>query len=264
LTDAVNDPGAHARSVNEQAHPRPLSIASLIALHLAPGALAVALFVLIAGPVGDAGYPPLLAFLLSVAFVLLPAELAIIALAARREAAGGGLFSPIRFRQPLSGRDWLVVLPVTLVVSIVAFGALSFLEPGIRDGLFGWLPGWFRELVDTDAIGEYSAFAWGVTLVAYVALNVFIGPVVEELYFRGYLLPRMTSMGRWAPLVNTTLFSLYHFWTPWAFISRIGGVAPFAYAVWWKRNIFLGMAVHVLLNAVGTLTLVALVLGELP
>jgi hypothetical protein len=36
-------------------------------------------------------------------------------------------------------------------------------------------------------------------------LNGVIGPVVEELYFRGFLLPRMEGLGRWAPLVNVTL-----------------------------------------------------------
>lgn len=259
----VTPKSAHARSVNEQADPQPLSIASIVALHLAPGALAVALFALIAGPIQEAGYPPLFAFLIAVAVALLPAELAVMAVAARRERPGGGLLAAIRYLQPMSRRDWLMLLPAVLVVSVVAFGALSLFEPGIRDGLFGWLPSWFRELVDTDAIDEYSPSAWGVTLVAYVALNVFIGPAVEELYFRGHLLPRMTSMGRWAPLVNTILFSLYHFWTPWAFLSRVGGVAPFAYAVWWKRNIFIGMTVHILLNAIGTLSLVALILSEL-
>ena len=33
-------------------------------------------------------------------------------------------------------------------------------------------------------------------------LNGFFGPFVEELYFRGYLLPRIPSSKRWAPLIN--------------------------------------------------------------
>lgn len=96
-----------------------------------------------------------------------------------------------------------------------------------------------------------------------MVLNVFAGPMVEELYFRGYLLPRMTRYGRWAPLLNVTLFSLYHFWSPWSFLSRIAGVTPFAYAVWWKRNVYLGMAVHIALNAIGTATIIALVSSRL-
>jgi hypothetical protein len=56
------------------------------------------------------------------------------------------------------------------------------------------------------------------------------------------------------------LFSLYHFWSPWQFLSRVAGVAPFVYGVWWKRNVYLGMAVHMSLNALGTATITVLVL----
>jgi membrane protease YdiL (CAAX protease family) len=45
--------------------------------------------------------------------------------------------------------------------------------------------------------------------------------VVEEMYFRGYLLPRISRLGAWAPLVNTVLFSLYHLFTPWLNVGRI-------------------------------------------
>ena len=102
-----------------------------------------------------------------------------------------------------------------------------------------------------------------MTLVAYFALNGVLDPVTEELYFRGYLLPRMSQLGRWAPLLNVVLFSLYHFWSPWQFFSRIAGVTPVAYAVWWKENVYLGVVVHVLLNTIGVITVMALVVGQL-
>ena len=80
--------------------------------------------------------------------------------------------------------------------------------------------------IDPDRVGDYSREAWLVTLAAYLVLNGFVGPIVEELYFRGYLLPRMEWMGRWAPLVNVSLFSLYHFWSPWQIVGRILGLRP--------------------------------------
>jgi uncharacterized protein len=48
----------------------------------------------------------------------------------------------------------------------------------------------------------------------------------EELYFRGYLLPRLYRFGIWAPLINISLFSLYHYWTPWGVLSRIVMLLP--------------------------------------
>ena len=78
----------------------------------------------------------------------------------------------------------------------------------------------------------------------------FAGPIVEELYFRGYLLPRLTRFGRWAPLLHAVLFSVYHFWTPWQNPSRILLIGPMAYVVWWKRNLYLAMLAHGALNTI--------------
>ncbi len=122
---------------------------------------------------------------------------------------------------------------------------------------------WFVELVPVDNVAAYSSGAWVVNLIVYAVMNVFVGPFVEELYFRGYLLPRMSQMGRRAPLVNSVLFSLYHFWSPWSLLTRVVGVTPLAYAVWWKRNIYLGMAVHMLLNGLSTTFLIVTVAGKL-
>lgn len=102
-----------------------------------------------------------------------------------------------------------------------------------------------------------------MTLAAYLAINGLLGPVVEELYFRGYLLPRMERMGRWAPLVNVTLFSLYHFWSPWQVMARIVGLGPTVYAVRWKRNVYLGIVVHCALNTLSVLIVIGLVVGRI-
>ncbi len=68
-------------------------------------------------------------------------------------------------------------------------------------------------------------------------------------------------MGGWAPFVNAVLFSLYHFFTPWQNPGRILGLLPMVYAVWWKRNVYIGIAVHCLGNLVAMLALLPLVVG---
>jgi hypothetical protein len=160
-------------------------------------------------------------------------------------------------------RDWLWLVPVLILLAFLGFGLHMVIEPQLIARLFGWLPEWFVSPILVDRIGDYSATAWLVTLGAYFAINGLLGPIVEELYFRGYLLPRTERLGRWAPLVNVSLFSLYHFWSPWQFFARILGFAPTVYAVRWKRNIYLGMVVHCSLNTLGVLLVAALVLGRL-
>lgn len=83
---------------------------------------------------------------------------------------------------------------------------------------------------------------------------------LEELYFRGYLLPRISRYGRWAPVVNTALFSLYHLWTPWQNVARIVGFLPIAWSAWHFRSIQASILAHVTINVLFLLGLLALVL----
>ena len=77
-----------------------------------------------------------------------------------------------------------------------------------------------------------------------------IAPIVEELYFRGYLLPRMPHLKGWSPLLHSALFALYHTWTPWMVFTRTIGVLPLIYIVQFKRNIYLGIIAHCLMNVI--------------
>ena len=106
---------------------------------------------------------------------------------------------------------------------------------------------------------DFTRYSTAVLLITWTSgsRDGIAGPVVEEMYFRGYLLPRISRLGAWAPLVNTVLFSLYHFFTPWLNVGRIIGLLPMVYAAWWKKSIYVSMAVHVLGNAIPMLFVLA-------
>jgi membrane protease YdiL (CAAX protease family) len=238
-----------------------LRLPTLLALFLVPGALMTVVYVVIAPFIETAGFPPIAAVLVAILLVLLPVEMGVIVRASRGRP--GGIRSVIPYRRPLPFRDWLWLVPVLIIAEFIGFGLSMAIEPKIIDSLFGWLPDWFVRPIDPDRVGDYSRGAWLVTLGAYLVLNGFVGPIVEELYFRGYLLPRMEWMGRWAPLVNVSLFSLYHFWSPWQVLGRILAVGPTVYAVRWKENVYLGMIVHCTGNTLGIILVGSLVLGRI-
>lgn len=236
---------------------RQLPMVPLLVLHLVPGALMTAAFVALAPFAETAGLPPIAALLMAIAAVLLPFEFAVVLWAGR---GSGSILAAVPYREPIRTRRWLWLVPSLIVVAFLGFGLHQAIEPALIDGLFGWLPDWFRHPIATEQVGAYPPSAWIVTLVSYIALNGIAGPVVEELYFRGYLLPRMERFGRWAPLVNVSLFSLYHFWSPWQLLARIVAIAPMAYAVRWTRNVYVGMVVHGTLNLLGILLVTMVVL----
>jgi len=255
ITAPVSEPLGGTRAVSQ------LSVPVLIGLHLVPGVLVTAGFVAFAPLIEKLGFPPIAALLAAIALVLVPVELGILARAAVREGVGfGGL---IPFRRPIAARRWAWLVPTLILVAFVGFGAHQAIEPALIERFFGWLPTWFVTPIQIDLVRGYSATAWTVTLVAYFALNGFIGPVVEELYFRGFLLPRMVRFGRWAALINVSLFSLYHLWSPWQLVARIIGLGPTVYAVERTRNVYLGMVVHCTLNTIGMTLVAFMVLGRL-
>jgi membrane protease YdiL (CAAX protease family) len=236
-----------------------LSLAKLLALFLVPGALMTLAFVAIAPFVENAGFPPIVALLAAIMGVLLPIELGVVLWAGR---GADSRLAAIPYRSPMPLRTWLWLVPVLIVAAFAGFGIHQVIEPQLIQSLFGWLPQWFVTPIQVDHVEDYSSAAWVVTFAAFFAINGFVGPIVEELYFRGYLLPRMEWMGRWAALVNVSLFSLYHFWSPWQIVARILGFGPTVYAVRWKQNVYLGMAVHCSLNSFAVLLVAGLVFGR--
>jgi len=127
------------------------------------------------------------------------------------------------------------------------------IQPFFIRTFFSWWPEKYNFqllLQNPSTLSSYKGI--NLLLFAYILLSCIFGPFVEELYFRGYLLPRMeTYSGKWAPLLNTVLFSVYHFFSPWENLIRIVASYPLIYLVWKKRNIRFGMLVHILVNTIG-------------
>jgi membrane protease YdiL (CAAX protease family) len=168
----------------------------------------------------------------------------------------------VLYREPIAWWQY-----VALGVPMFAWGLFIFaivsppIETFIIDRWFAWLPDWFFLFGLMDNLAEYTQTALLITWGANILFNGIGAPIIEEFYFRGYLLPRISRLGWWAPLVNVVLFSLYHFFTPWQNPARILALPAWVYAVQWKKNIYLGMAVHLAANILGALAVLPVILG---
>ena len=225
------------------------SLGRSVALHIVPGVITTAVYVLLAGPMMARGFPALLAVLLATLFVLIPLELGYLLYQAKRTNGTFSLQGVVVNRDPLPPGQYVVWPLLLFVWGFVSSALASPVDRIIGQRLFSWLPSWFF-LSSAEQFAVYSHSALMTTFVVGVVVVGFAGPIVEELYFRGYLLPRLARFGRGAPLLHAVLFSLYHFWTPWQNVSRILLSASMAYVVWWKRNLYLAMLAHVTLNTI--------------
>lgn len=250
-------PGREAERVHSEQHPLWWSAV----LHLLPGALLTA-FIVTAGNLSRA--EPLLALLLGIVVVIAPLELGYLALYAKRVT---GSWSPLgavsyRHRPPWRRLALLAVGLATWMIVLVAV-AIAVLDQWLAETVFAWLP---EALLAMAAVSDDGEAMSGGTLVAYLALfllaNGVVGPVTEELYFRGHLLPRIDRFGRGAPMLNTVLFTLYHFHTPWRYPVILLGYLPIAWTAWRQRSVWVGLAAHVVINNVFVLMMLAAYLGS--
>jgi membrane protease YdiL (CAAX protease family) len=67
-------------------------------------------------------------------------------------------------------------------------------------------------------------------------VNGVLGPLIEETYFRGYLLPRLSRLEKKGVFLNVILFAIYHFWTPWRVIKLTLLTLVLGLIVWWKKK----------------------------
>ena len=223
-----------------------VSLANTLAWHLIPGAAGTVVFFALAAPLRSVGIPPIGAFLVAGLFVVLPIELGYLLYQGRRLTGRPTLEGAVHYRQPVPRRTYWTLIPALVVWALV----IALAVPSLKGSLFAWVPSWADDLFGVKARGRYSQ----TTLLALWALALPVAgiavPLVEELYFRGHLLPRLERLGIWASVVNAVLFALYHLWSPWTFIGRVLGVLPFTYAVWRRRSIYIGIAVHLAVDLI--------------
>lgn len=239
------------------------SLPLTIALHLLPGVPIVAAYLGIASPVVDMlGLPPYLGWVIAMCLGLAPVQLGLLFFLGHRKTGRFSLREVVLYRDRPTKRGRLIGLILALIVGVfVASILLAPIDTAVYKTLFFWIP--------FENTGGGGGFVSGyprqtviVTLAVCVVLTGVLLPIVEELYFRGFLLPRISHLGRWAPVLNATLFSLYHFWTPWQLVSRIGYFLPTVWATWRKKDLRISIWVHCCANSVLQLAvLTAIILG---
>jgi uncharacterized protein len=149
---------------------------------------------------------------------------------------------------------------VGLALWMIALVTVSMLviDEWLATSVFAWLP---QAILTMATVAEGEAALSTGALVAFLSLffvtNGLVGPVTEELYFRGHLLPRIERFGRGAPVLNTALFTIYHFHTPWRYPVVFLGYLPIAWASWRKRSLWIGLAAHLVVNNVFVLMVLA-------
>ena len=226
----------------------------LIALHLVPGVIFAVFFFVLSWILIRRGLTGYLALLIAIPACLVPMEVGVMLLWSVRSTGTRSLSGAIRYRCPGTVLDY-VVWPLLLffcwgILSI----AVSPISQYVGTHLSTWLPAWATQEALINGVTSSPPAQRPVTLLLAVLLSGFVAPVVEELYFRGFLLPRMERWGWAAPVVNSFLFAVYHFYFPENVPGIFVAFLPISYVVWVKKNWRIGVIVHSMFNLWGVFT----------
>ncbi|WP_373497015.1 CPBP family intramembrane glutamic endopeptidase [Aquiflexum sp.] len=224
--------------------------------HLYPGILITIGFILITPIMVRNGFPPQLSMLVCIVMVAVPVFIFHL-IQAKKGENRAKIIQLNGYREKLpTGRLMLYTLGL-LVFAFLMWGLFQPIDHFLTEHVFFWLPDWYT----VQDFEGYSKDIIKVTLIANLILKGILAPLIEEFYFRGYLLPRMEVWGKWAFVVNAVLFSLYHLWQPYIYLTLIAALLPMTYLVWKTKDLRLAVLTHCLLNIVGALLSFSLILS---
>jgi membrane protease YdiL (CAAX protease family) len=223
------------------------SLLKSLGLHVLPGLLTTVAFLLFKLLLDPSGFLPLLAFLVAVLLVDLPVLLGVMLVEGKKRNRRCSLEGVVLYREMVSWKTFVLVFVGAFVVVYILMMIMMPLSGLLAGSVFSWLPDWMF----LDEQTQYQAYPKNVLLAVFILQLLVTGvalPWMEELYFRGYLLPRLSRHGTWAPLLGGLFFGLYHVWQLFDFPTVFLLGAALGYVVWWKRDIRISISLHVFAN----------------
>ncbi len=176
-----------------------------------------------------------------------------------------------RFRlMPMTGKDCLWAIG-GLVVTFLSIGALAGTAQTLINAFPSmappdFFPPWLKPGVNFDTalfanyIGAPVKGNWGVAVLFIVML--FFNIAGEELWWRGYVLPRQERVhGRWTWLLHGFLWLLWHAaFYPWQLLTLLPICLALPYIAQRRQNTWVALVIH-LQNAVVLILVLAMVFG---
>lgn len=231
------------------------NIGKLIILHLLPGIVISTGYVFLLKVEVLAEYPKVVVLGLAIVLFLLPTELGILFCIAKKEKGTFNIFEVLGLKSNMKIKEYILYAFSIFAMTGIIITVLKPISDYILKNVFSWIPSWYNLTQDM------SGFSKNVIIITIIVEFFFVsllGPIIEELYFRGYLLARMKWMGKYGVLFNVILFSIYHFWSPWLIIARVVAMLPLYYCVYKKDSLKLGITVHCLCNLTDVVALIML------
>jgi membrane protease YdiL (CAAX protease family) len=256
MTTEISTSILHEKISYSTTEPEQHSLARSIALHLLPGILIGVAFFLMAPLAQRSRLPPVWAHGVADLVVLVPFVFGLLYYEGYKRNGRASLEGVVLYRESIPAWQYPIFVPLLL-----AAGALIPLLAPVSHAIFQELFSWWPEIYNLSPdLTVYPRSTLVATIIFQSVTIALIVPITEEIYFRGYLLPRLSRFGPWAAPIHAILFALFHVWTPWLVVARAVALVPFTLIIRRKRNIYIAISMHIIINALDLAAAVMLVL----
>jgi membrane protease YdiL (CAAX protease family) len=164
----------------------------------------------------------------------------------------GGLRDRIRLRWPKGWKAWVLaaivfILGMSLSMAMGPVNRALAAVPGFVPP--DWWPAASNPTVKVDsaadAFPDVNLEGNYLFVLLYFVIGLVFNIFGEEIYYRGYLLPRMRGVfGKWDWVANGVLFTLKHLYQRWLFPGILVGGLAFAFAAGPLGSLPLAMVYH--------------------
>lgn len=169
----------------------------------------------------------------------------------------------------VSGKQWIFYLALALLL-IVFTSIIQPILPKVWQALGivppEYYPFFLRGLdpvtTSSDQLSPGLPLLGAYWLLPIMAIVLALNILAEDFYFRAWLMPKMSWMGRPTWIVNGLLFAFYHTFQLWLLPILLMASLTFAFVVWHSKSILPSLILHFVLNFLfSILGMVALIAG---
>jgi hypothetical protein len=202
------------------------------------------------------GSPVLIAWP-SIASVMLLIFVVIAILLLNREAKTLGISLWARMcMKKLSLKEWglyIVVIFVGMFASLAAQGLVPPFMQVFHLSIPDYMPFFLNPAINA-ATTDVSILSPGLPLrgsyglLLLMGITLLLNILTEELYFRAWMLPKLSRYGTWGWVMNGIFFALYHTFQFWLFPTLLVASLFFAFIFYKSRSIWPSFAAHLIGN----------------
>lgn len=153
-------------------------------------------------------------------------------------------------------KQWLIcvgIMIIGLILSLAVKPSVEFFKdlPGLS--IPDYMPFWLDPSIDPmntdiETLSPGYSLKDNYLVVMIIAICLLLNILAEEIYFRGWLLPKMQSFGRWSWIINGFLFAMYHSFQLWLFPMIFVLSLATALTVYLSKSILPAFITHFVAN----------------